>query len=837
MLTALAVTLLASSPLALAGKTYRLGSLFGDDEKFLQADSSVDYMNVDQDDGRGTGMCSCQCCEAEPVKPAIDIILAVDSSACFRDFYSSMIHWMIKLVRRISRDGEQLEFGDDHVRLSLMLFSNDIQVPIRLDAFYGLPNQEIAQSIVKKMRSISFLGEGAYINKALDRAYDELNRYSYNNQKKYVIMLTNGKSHPVVTLENIKTSVERLSSENITVIPVSVTHKCDDEYFERLCPNITVMTELRGTGWKEFYTMSDSSSSMEVINELKLSSMSSEASSCRTCNCSCELPPGQKGERGPPGKSKTGPKGSKGNDGANGPPGNPGAIGPQGGRGPAGPRGSTGRNGVNGPPGAQGPKGDIGPTGKKGPKGSTGRQGSDGKDGQEGMKGQKGLTGVNGDKGDKGTKGADGFKGDLGPSGPKGKKGEKAKGEIGPPGPPGAQGPPGTLEALKEPKCGSCGCIGASGTKGEKGDSAVDGKDGQPGPPGRQGPRGKPGFTGDKGAAGDTGFPGPAGLRGASGPEGPQGVKGSRGANGRDGKDSYEKGPIGPKGPTGDKGSSGFPGIDGQDGKDGQPGRQGPMGFPGVSPTCDFSCQEVRIEEIIRKYVTKMCGCSSECHDQEEDKEPVDLCTEAVDLTILLDGSDSVKGNFALISDAIVNFIKTLVPSSRDQPLLLNIVQFGRQPHEELSEFICSTGRSASCRPWPDVRASIDKMTQTGGVSYTWSALEFVVTNTSRTFRPSAHKVLITITDGHVNTGDPQSSSTVISDANRIFDQMIAMSVGIDIDRLVLKKLGNGDFKNYKNHQELSVHIDQVASMLCMDTTEPTPGGDDDGGDRGDSTK
>ena len=75
MLTALAVTLLASSPLALAGKTYRLGSLFGDDEKFLQADSSVDYMNVDQDDGRGTGMCSCQCCEAGQFRQFVCLIV------------------------------------------------------------------------------------------------------------------------------------------------------------------------------------------------------------------------------------------------------------------------------------------------------------------------------------------------------------------------------------------------------------------------------------------------------------------------------------------------------------------------------------------------------------------------------------------------------------------------------------------------------------------------------------------------------------------------------------------------------------------------------------------
>ena len=47
------------------------------------------------------------------------MVLAVDSSACFRDQHSRMIRWLVKLVRRISRD-EALQFGAENVRLSIM---------------------------------------------------------------------------------------------------------------------------------------------------------------------------------------------------------------------------------------------------------------------------------------------------------------------------------------------------------------------------------------------------------------------------------------------------------------------------------------------------------------------------------------------------------------------------------------------------------------------------------------------------------------------------------------------------------------------------------------------
>lgn len=49
----------------------------------------------------------------------MDLVLAVDSSACFRDQHSRMIRWLVKLVRRISRDSD-LQFGNGDIRLALM---------------------------------------------------------------------------------------------------------------------------------------------------------------------------------------------------------------------------------------------------------------------------------------------------------------------------------------------------------------------------------------------------------------------------------------------------------------------------------------------------------------------------------------------------------------------------------------------------------------------------------------------------------------------------------------------------------------------------------------------
>ena len=202
----------------------------------------------------------------------------------------------------------------------------------------------------------------------------------------------------------------------------------------------------------------------------------------------------------------------------------------------------------------------------------------------------------------------------------------------------------------------------------------------------------------------------------------------------------------------------------------------------------------------------------------------MDNCTVAVDLVILLDGSGSVNdGNFESVTKAVVNFLESLSPSRRDQPLLLNIVQFSRRQREEFSGVICTDAQlSTACVPWTEASDAIRGLSQVGGASYTWSALDFVVKETApRSFRRNTHKILITITDGLVNSDDPLPSSGAIRAASRLFDQMIAVSVGNDIDKIVLEKLGNGRFKNVSDYNALQSEIVEVTEELCIPTFYP----------------
>ena len=48
-----------------------------------------------------------------------DIVIGVDSSACFRDYHSRMNRFMKKLVRRIGRT-DRIQYGGRKTRLALM---------------------------------------------------------------------------------------------------------------------------------------------------------------------------------------------------------------------------------------------------------------------------------------------------------------------------------------------------------------------------------------------------------------------------------------------------------------------------------------------------------------------------------------------------------------------------------------------------------------------------------------------------------------------------------------------------------------------------------------------
>lgn len=55
-----------------------------------------------------------------PPPPCVnDVIVAVDSSACFRDHHGRMMRFLKKLVRKIGRN-EEIEYGSTKTRLGLM---------------------------------------------------------------------------------------------------------------------------------------------------------------------------------------------------------------------------------------------------------------------------------------------------------------------------------------------------------------------------------------------------------------------------------------------------------------------------------------------------------------------------------------------------------------------------------------------------------------------------------------------------------------------------------------------------------------------------------------------
>ncbi|CAK8696690.1 unnamed protein product [Clavelina lepadiformis] len=592
--------------------------------------------------------CTCRCCEQTPApltSPlcANDVVMAVDSSACFRDYYSRMMRFLRKLVRRIGRT-PNIQYGGDETRLSLMQFSSDIVFPLELSSFEHYTNPSTKKGILEgindQLDNLQFLGEGSFLNKALNatvshiqsqpRPQNLLDQISPVVPRKVVIIMTNGKSHPSVTMNNIETSIAAMENEGITVIPVSVTREChgfqSDQWNEGLCPDTVVLGKLAKVGRDEsssFMEMTSQDTIPDILNILECHPQASSltAAPCNNCTCSCELPVGPRGPEGPRGVKGDFVQGKPGIDGETG---SKGEVGEKGDRGPVGEKGSVGEKGIfgdKGEPGNVGEKGDtgdIGPMGKVGQKGEVGDigpKGAIGKIGPEGPKGDEGEKGEVGEQGKVGNKGEEGEKGTKGDSGNKGSKGVGEKGRKGQPGPVGPEGPDGRKGDRgpkgDEGKRGLCGKPGPAGKRGIEGVPGVDGIDGPAGPQGTQGPRGQVGLHGDKGGPGEPGTNGEEGPRGFPGERGRPGPQGADGLKGEKGEPSREIGPQGFSGPSGQKGEPGVEGADGLDGREGPSGRQGPTGPPGPpGPPAVYNLEELRpiIVDIIRELLPGECG-------------------------------------------------------------------------------------------------------------------------------------------------------------------------------------------------------------------------------------
>jgi len=621
-------------------KTHHFGSLYN--SNFLNDDPLLGVEPV-QPQEVVQGMCTCECCPNEPPAklelPGLDLVLAVDSSACFRDQHSRMIRYLTKLVKRISRDDE-LTFGENNIRLALMQFSDQIKFPIEFDSFKSYTegtNREITSKINRALNNLGFIGQGAYLDKALNQSMNALNEED-SERKKVIITLTNGKSHPDVTTDDIENSINGLRVSDISVIPVSVTRRChlpsEASWNDNLCPDVTVMTKLARVNRenRDFLTMKDSESMMEIVEELKAmikgNAPEQLVDQCRQCNCTCDLPVGPKGDKGDKGDSVKGDKGEPGNDGVDG---IDGLAGPKGETGEPGVQGEKGDQGEQGVPGEQGEPGERGKTGKTGPEGPQGEKGEQGDQGEVGPEGPEGKKGDQGDEGERGAPGKDGLdgidgqKGAQGEEGPQGEPGIGIKGDQGEKGDEGPQGPEGEMgpDGNDGPrgKQGLCGAPGPAGMKGERGAMGEDGSNGVAGPEGQQGPRGFPGVQGMEGKRGEPGRDGAQGEQGLTGEQGPRGREGVAGMKGAKGEPSNVAGPQGPEGVSGARGPRGVSGNDGLDGAQGAPGVQGPRGPRGEKGECtgiDFEEFRAKIVEIIRDLMPSECANEEHADEIEQ---------------------------------------------------------------------------------------------------------------------------------------------------------------------------------------------------------------------------
>merc|ERR1712012_1222672 len=295
--------------------------------------------------------------------------------------------------------------GSEGTRLGLMQFSSDILFPLSISSFedYTNPsgNRALTTKVSNGLEQLKFLGEGAFLDKALNatighfaehpRADELLEQIAVappTDPRKVVILLTNGKSHPSVTMDSIEASVAGLRHAGITVIPISVTREChgmgSDEWNEGLCPDPVVTNKLASIGRESgstFMEMKSQDTLPNVLNELKdcfpkdLPPGELNAP-CNNCTCSCELPVGPEGAKGAKGEA------------------------------------------------IKGEEGEVGEKGDQGEQGVKGDQGEQGPEGAKGDQGEQGETGPRGDKGDQGEPGI-GIKGDEGPQGPQGEEGPR----------------------------------------------------------------------------------------------------------------------------------------------------------------------------------------------------------------------------------------------------------------------------------------------------------------------------------------------------------------------------------------------------------------------------
>ncbi|XP_023695738.1 collagen alpha-2(VI) chain isoform X1 [Paramormyrops kingsleyae] len=669
------------------------------------------------------------------------------------------------------------DFVKDFVnKLSDGDYKGSVQMMWSVGGLHFSHTQEIISDItnkaefITKLEQIRYLGNGTYIDCALDKMTSIMSKRRANNTVQFAVVITDGHvtGNPC---NGIKAAAERAKDHKIQLFSVAATKNVDENGMREIASSPVEL-------YRDHYVAVTSEGRIATeVSDTIIKKMKHKAyEQCYKLKCLENVgPPGPKGHRGQKGtKGATGDAGPKGEKGREGDPGIEGPIGypgPKGGTGPngekgdmgfqgskgvlgdagfngtdgqkgkpgriggpgckgdpgePGPRGYPGDVGADGPPGSVGEKGDRGRPGRSGPSGPAGDPGQKGERGTSGQPGQPGDKGTKGSPGDPGPKGEPGRRGNPGAKGGQGRPGPKGeKGEGGPEGPRGLQGETGNK--------GAKGDNGLPGPRGPSGELGVSGRNGSRGEQGDPGPRGEPGQEGPKGDSGRPGYsyPGPRGTSGDRGEKGKPGLRGSRGECGQKG----EAGVKGPPGTPGEPGPNGEPGPRGPRGDPGADGDPGPYGEPGLNE-CD-----------VMSYVRETCGC---CDCEKH--------CGAMDIVFVIDSSESVGlSNFNLEKKFVINTISRLGSIEKDpnsnKGVRVGVVQFSHNGTFQAIRLDDARVDSLSA-----FKEEVKKLEWIAGGTWTASALKFAYEQLIRGSRRTKARVMaVVITDGRYDPRDDDS--------------------------------------------------------------------------------
>ena len=158
-----------------------------------------------------------------------------------------------------------------------------------------------------------------------------------------------------------------------------------------------------------------------------------------------------------------------------------------------------------------------------------------------------------------------------------------------------------------------------------------------------------------------------------------------------------------------------------------------------------------------------------------------------------------------------------LEPESLQVPLLLSVVQFHTGVQEEFHAIVCTDEMDDKCKSLDRVRNKVDNIEKQDGGTDLWTGLEYVTDVVSGQLRKGSQKVLVTITDG---SPSDEENPRVLAVAKTMFDQMLAVGVGQDLNENVLKKLSKVEPIHVTDFSALDGIVQQMTRIICTHIEE-----------------